>query len=289
MMAARPGRPLGGVPLELFAILVAYFAFGVLFLWVGVDSLRGKRWVRPVVVAVGWNVIAGSALLILFLCVAAGSAWAASPTLLPASAPVAAETPFDYLLAAAAVLVFGVALPGCFVWAYAPASTARMLAALDRREGPSWTEHCPPAVFVACAGLAGGGLVTSALSLVGSAPFFGGYVSGPAATALVLLAGAGLIAAAVLMYLGLRPGWSLALAVVALGFTSAIASLAHGGVMEFYRRGGARDYELAEAAASPVWNGPAPVVLAVMTGVTCVAYLGWVRTAVGPRAADEWV
>lgn len=294
MFSLGGGPPPGRVEFPLLLFLAGYLGVLTLFLWVGIDSIRCKRWVRPVVIALAWVAVSSAGLMIVFSSIGLASVpvnsrrpppgmTAAAAAKLPATAPAYVTGPRVGDLAAAIcwLALLGIGAPALFIAAYSSAGVRRTLEALDRRAGPSWSERCPQRVLTACAALLIGGLATGAASGAASVPWFGSYLRGPAATGLALLTGAGLIAAAVLMYLGQRAGWWLATVIIVGGFASAIASLLNLGVIEFYRQGGASEFELDQAAMSPVWSGPAPVVLAVATGVLCAGYLLWIRPSVG--------
>jgi hypothetical protein len=72
----------------IFGLVTAvYLSAAVLFVWVGIDSIRCRRWVRPVVIAVGWLTIVAS----LFMLAALVVAWAQAPPGAP-GAPVATSS-----------------------------------------------------------------------------------------------------------------------------------------------------------------------------------------------------
>ena len=61
---------MGGVGVvEIGAAIVVYASAATLFIWVGVDSIRCRRWVRPAVIAVGWITIVSVVFGLAFLLV----------------------------------------------------------------------------------------------------------------------------------------------------------------------------------------------------------------------------
>jgi hypothetical protein len=267
-----------GVP--WFAVVVgafsaAYAALAGLFISVGVASIRCRRWVRPVVVALGWPIVVSSALLVVWLLLRA-----VDQARLTGRADAVEEFWFPVVFMTFAGVVF----PGVFVWFYSTAKVRRTLAAYQPR--PSWTERNPLPVFVACACLVGGGVLTVALSLFDAVPAFGTYVTGAAAAALAVLAGLAMIAAAVMMHLGVVAGWWLALGVVAGGFVSAIVTFCRLGVIEFYRQGGLPQDALDELATLPSLGGVTPIGFAVVVMTISVGFLLSVRGGVGAARHD---
>jgi hypothetical protein len=284
----------GGKTLPLSDLIVAllmYAGMATLFLWVGVDSIRCRRWVRPVVIAMGWITIVSIIVTLAFLLVAAkdfpilmsgssqtttvtpgpggtGATWVASSG---PSSGLESTIAFWSMLGTSLV---GLLIAGAYVWFYSTAAVRRTLETYNPE--PAWTERCPSPVFVACAALLLAGLSTLASAVGGAVPFFGTYLKGPAAIALDLGAAGMLMTAMVLMYRMDRAGWWLAVTVVSLGFVSAAVSLWRLGAMEFYRHGHATAADLDRLAQSSVMSGIAPLVFTVAMGVVCVGYLVWV-------------
>lgn len=245
------------------AVVGVYGGLATLFVWNGIDSIRRKRWVRPAVVAVGWPVI---------LCGVAGIvAWVMGA--------VELADPPDRVEAAAiggtVIGVFYVLAPGAYVWFYSTRHVRRTLEVYD--PGPSWTERCPLPVFVLAANLVLLGVSVLPVALVRAVPFFGTYLRGIPAAAVVTWTGLLLILAGVLAYLGLRAGWWLALVTLAGGFTSAVVTFCMTGMLEFYRHGGLGEYELRQVARSEVLGGVTPIGFVVAALGVCVGYLLWVH------------
>jgi hypothetical protein len=277
---------------DLIVALVMYAGMATPFLWVGVDSIRCRRWVRPVVIAGGWITIFSIIFALAFLLVAAKdfailmSGSSQTTVVTPArggkgvtvvTSP-GASSGFESTIAFWTMLgtsLIGLLIAGAYVWFYSTAAVRRTLEAYNPE--PAWTERCPLPVFVACAALLLAGLSTLASAVGGAAPFFGMYLKGPAAIGLDLGAAGLLLVAMVLMYRMDRAGWSIALVVVSLGFVSAALSLWRLGALEFYRHGHATAADLDRLAQSSVMSGVTPLVFTVTMGLVCVGNLVWVR------------
>jgi hypothetical protein len=270
---------------ELALAIAMYAAAATLFIWVGVDSIRCRRWVRPVVIAVGWITIASVSFGLAFVLVGlkdlpillsqssqttvttTGSGGVAVSTVTPLS-PADSAVPLAMALGFSLVMLV---IAGTYVWFYSTAAVRRTLEAYNPKR--SWTERCPLPVFVACAAMllsAASTLMTAYQAVV---PFFGTYVSGSAAIVLDVGAAGIMLVAMAMMYRMRRAGWWMAIGVIALGFTSAAITLMRHGAMEFYRRGHATAVELERLERSSVMNGRTPLVFVLVLGVLSVGYL----------------
>lgn len=287
------GSMMGGVqpgmlPSELAVAVVMYVAAAVIFIWAGIDSIRCRRWVRPVVIAVGWITMAGAVFgivgMIVMMCggpatFSPGATTTTVTTTTGASSAmtttsVAAPTMTMMVTSMVSMVVLGVIVPGAFVWFYSTAAVKSTLEAYQPEA--SWTERRPLPIFVACAGLLLGGFSTAVMALQESTPFFGRYLEGGAAVAVTLVAAIAMLAAMVLMYRLRVIGWWMAFVVIALGFTSAIMTFVKLGMFEFYRRGHASADDLQQLMNSSAMMGVAPIIVTGALGTACLAYLIWV-------------
>ncbi|MDB5320201.1 MAG: hypothetical protein JWN40_1832 [Phycisphaerales bacterium] len=279
---------------ELIVALLMYASTATLFIWVGIDSIRCKRWVRPVVIAVGWITIVSAVFGLAFLLVAAkdlpvlmsssgqmtmttntittaGPGGTTVSTVAMTSGPMSGG---DATMAFWSMLIFGLLgllIAGAYVWFYSTAAVRRTLEAYS--PAPSWSERCPLPVFVACAALLMGGLTTAGTAYEQAVPFFGTYVKGAGAIVLDLGAAGAMFAAMALMYRMKPLGWWLAVVVIGLGFASAAITLWTLGTMEFYRRGHATADDLDRLARSAVMSGVTPLIFVLAMGGMSVGYL----------------
>jgi hypothetical protein len=285
MVAFVPRAAVPPQPVVQIAMTAAiYAAAATLFIWTGIGSIRCRRWVRPIVISLGWPMIimgvlglAGWALLARDL---PAMMAAARPPPPPPGVPAPPAPPpgADVAITAAIAVVmavFYVIVPTAYVWFYSTRAVKQTLEAYD--PGISWTQRPPLPVFAGAVNLALGGLMTLTLATVGAAPFFGFYVEGVPAALLVVAASAVLFAAAVLFYRVSILGWLLAVAVVTLGFVSAIMTVGQRGMSEFYSRGHADPEFLRMLERSPTMTGTIPVTFMAVTFLICITYLIWVR------------
>lgn len=274
---------------QMIAGGVMYLAAAVLFIWAGVDSIRCRRWVRPVTISVGWITLVGSifsiaAMIVTFPGASAfnspvstvttttpGGAVVTSTTSTASMGPTSTGMLIGMVIGA---VVLGIIVPAAYIWFYSTAAVKATLAAYQ--PAPSWTERCPLPLFVACTALLVGGISTAIMALNASTPFFGIYLEGPAAVALTLAAAAVMFIAMVLIYRVQRIGWWAAFIVIALGFTSAIMTMCKLGMLEFYKRGHASSADLYQLTQMSAAMGIMPIVMSAALGVLCLGYLIWV-------------
>lgn len=258
---------------SLWAIAAGAVGWTILLTWAGIDSIRLKKWVRPVVLAAAWPAAVAGVLAL--------AGWLIMLKDFPAM--TLRSTWKLEMIVEAAVLTVMLAAPvaGCivYVWFYSLRSVGRTLEAYD--PGRSWTEKCPLPVFILSGCLIQGGLLTIGLASHQQAPVFGTYWEGPQAFTLIVVTGLGLMLAGVEVHSGRVWGWWLGLAIVVAGFTSAGWTMGELGMLEFYKRGGATTGDLRMLGNSPVMSGGTPVGfvaaamgIAVGVMVGCWRYLG---------------
>jgi hypothetical protein len=294
------GNPFQGLgPAEMIAGLTFYLLAAVLFVWSGIDSIRCRRWVRPVLIAVGWIAIVSSSFYVAFSALAFNDISRAmaieQAAMVPPAAPAPATTtsstttpatPAPAPLSPAqgnmillsmmcGAAVAGIILPGLYVWFYSRPSVRRTLEAYDPRL--SWADRCPLPLFVACAGLVFGTTSVGPAAPYATAPFFGGYVRGVPAVTLTLATAVAMLLAALLVYRQSVAGWWLAFTVIVLGFASVLTTLWASGPLEFYRINHIGQEQLDAWQGSAVMNGPLPLAFTGAVGAVCVGYLIWVR------------
>jgi hypothetical protein len=282
--AFAPAAPPPNAVEQVLFTAAVYAAAATLFIWTGIGSVRCRRWVRPIIISLGWPMIIlgvlGLAGWLIFARDFPAMLAAAQPKV-PAPGPAAPPPPGPNPTTLAALItaimaVFYVIVPAVFVWFYSTRAVRQTLEAYDARI--SWTQRCPLPIFAGAVNLVLGGVITLSLVTVGAVPFFGQYVEGAPAALLVVAAALTLFAAAVLFYLGKFLGWLLAVAVVTCGFLSAIVTFAHTGMLEFYLRGQTDPVVLRMLERSTTMTGFIPIVFVAIAMLICVAYLLWVRT-----------
>ena len=140
---AAPSMPELGVELEARTVapsLAVYGLVAVTFIWLGIGSIRARRWAAAVMLSLSWLWLISGA-------VAMASLWLLMPRLqdlaglaeLPGGAMTVALVTTSLLLGFIYVL-----LPLAFVLFYRSPHVAATCRARD--PGPSWVDGCPPSI-----------------------------------------------------------------------------------------------------------------------------------------------
>lgn len=263
-------------PLHVIGVLAVYGGMTLLGVWVGVGSIRCRRWVRPVVLGLAWPTLVGTLFVLLMWVVFNVDLQSAYAGLPPTKAgPMTKVLRMEAIIGSAMLTVAGIIIPGAYLLFYSSRHVRLTLEAYDQNF--RWSDRVPLSVFIAATASLLAGLMTLALAQLETAPFFGRYVEGAAALGLTLGAAAALMAAAILMYCMRGAGWWIALLTSAAGFSSAILTFASRGMMEFYRRGNLGDGELARLAKSPSMTGLFPMILTAAALAIVIAYLLYIH------------
>ncbi len=256
VLALTSGRLLGAetLPVEPRAYVMGamlYFLLGGAFAWLGIGSIRRKRWVRPLMLTLAWTwLLSGASVLVLLPGVLRG-ALVTSTT----------EVALDETLIGAIKLglvgagaLFGVALPALYVLVYQDRHLRMTCQMYDPER--AWTERCPPAVLGLSVGLGACGVIAVLLVLRPVVPLFGWLVTGWAGAALQLI-GAGLCFwLARKIYEQNMAGWWATTLFLTLAGVSTWLTLVRVDLAEWYRAMGYPD-ELAQAvtlgSTIPAW------------------------------------
>lgn len=147
------GRP-AGRPLEfeaLFTLLPGLIAAAAL-VWTGIGACRGRRWVRPVLMAIAGFVVAWG--IVQFIAMTLNVPHLLDLTDVPprlyagvrtAATPASISVLIVYGIHAGLTLLSAVLLPYLLYRFFASDVTAATLDALD--PGPAWTDRCSPAAL----------------------------------------------------------------------------------------------------------------------------------------------
>ncbi|MBM3880643.1 MAG: hypothetical protein FJ387_13155 [Verrucomicrobia bacterium] len=256
VMAARMGQGEFNVRLVVPAA-VFYGGAAVIFVWLGIGSIRARRWARALVLVVGWSWLAmGVVGSVLFLFI--------MPQLLSEGPPGGEPLPetarqVGLVVGLGFVLVLFVAVPAVLVGFF---QSRHVKATCEARDpGPSWTDACPLPVLVLSFWLMVGAfsLLTLPLSSNSVLPCFGILLSGiPGGVVCGILATLWIVSA-VAAY-RLKPvGWWIPLVCVLVLGSSAVVTFGRVDLAELYRTMGytAQQIELMQnyrfLHGSPMW------------------------------------
>jgi hypothetical protein len=213
-----------GFRMPAYLVVQAVGTYAVLSIglaWIGIDSIRAKRWVRPVVVPL-------AVLAVLGMVVGVGASLAGfnAATMSGPGASVA-------LLMGLVVLLIMIGIPAASVWFYGSTKTRDALWFYDPHA--SWVEAVPMPVFAISMMTTIGAVSLVPALFMPANPVFGVLLRGPMVVVSTLVSAVLLLSIALLCYRLRMPGWWLALVLTLLGVVSNIANLTSGAMQQMTR------------------------------------------------------
>ncbi len=281
----------GAVPnqVSLWMSVILYGLAAAFFIWLGVGSLRLRRWTQPIVLSIMWpTVIIG---LVVFI----GSLFITVDLVeligqLDTSAVPIPRSVVEAVIVFTLVLLFViyVVIPGVHVLAYRGEAVRQTLRSHDEQE--RWTDNCPTRVL----GLAVW-LVLTGVSLLAAAPMrvlfvFGILLKGGVAIVAILVLAGCAVAAAWLTYRQRRAGWWVTLAFFEFLCLSSAHTFIVLDLAEFYRQAGLMPADQIEQIGS-LFDSSTPWVVGffVLNAVAAAAYMMTVRKYFKPTESTEAV
>jgi len=270
-----PMSPRTVVPgLSLYAILA------VAFMWLGIGSIRARRWVRPIVLVLSWLWLAVGVVAIVFVVFMGPAVYEemAATGALPAEAVVVVRLVVVLVLTCLYIL-----LPGTLVLFYRSDNVRATLEARDRRI--RWTDTCPSHIISLCVLYvltAYFVLLTPVYGLV--VPVFGTVLSGVPA-ALVLLVS--LILCGYLTWGTLKrdvAAWWVSVVAATVATASFSWTLLSVGLAELYSRMQLPDEQLLLMRHYGLESQTLMLVLTIVTWAVFVAYMAYARRFFHARA-----
>lgn len=176
------GQSTGYWAFSLSVNILTYLFLGGIFLWTGIDSIRLKRWVRPVLLSIGWVwLLLGIMITALIFIV--------MPRMMGYFMPPEASVPSNIINIVIAIsgtisFIFMVLLPGLLVWFYSQNAIKQTLEAKD--PSPAWTDSCPSSVLALSLFYGVSALLTLLTSFLGVSFFCGLVLRGPLAVMITI-------------------------------------------------------------------------------------------------------
>jgi len=253
-------------PRRLVPGLSLYALGAAVLIWLGVGSVRARRWAAALWPVVGWVWLAtGVVGLAMSAAVAPG---------LRDQVGVAAGVPDSWAAAVVAVVlvvtaIVLVALPGILIRFY---GREDVRATCERRNPrTTWTDACPQALLSLSLVWAFGVYCLLLMPFFGSVvPWFGLVVHGLPGAVLVLLGAVGCVWLTVATFCRDRRAWSTALAAVTLASVSTVVTILRVPPAALVEPMGLAADEAALILGSPLGD---PIVLAAMTGLSWAGFV----------------
>ncbi len=244
--------------------ILMYVGMAVLFIVIGIGSIRARRWARAIVTA-------GSA-----VCLALGTIALASTAYTILKMPSTPNATAGMMLAikviSMAFLVFiYLLLPGAHLVFYARADVK---ATCEHRDPTvRWTDRCPLPVLALVIVLLIGAFFISFNMFTGMAfPLFGAFLTGFPAIAMYLTSTVVLLVLVRLCYRLSTVGWVLTAAFMALSGLSGLVTFLSADFIELYQGMGLSEPQMQQLKQS---NQMTSGVYAIMVGVSTLAFLAY--------------
>jgi hypothetical protein len=247
--------------------LLFYGVLAIWFIWMGIGSLKARRWARALVlVTSSFWLLAGLWSLVVMLFLSPG---------------IYDEMP-EEMAGVMKFMMFGflsvcyVIMPGTLILFY---RSKHVKATCERRDPRiRWTDKCPLPVLALSLVFGCGAVNSLCCAFYGWAvPFFGGIQSGVTGAVIVIINAFLLCYVSRGLYrLSLRGWWSAVLLVVAWGISSAI-TFSRVGLMAFYEKMNMPPDQLVQMEQLAQSLGPWMVTSSIVSVVLVLAYLLFVR------------
>lgn len=220
--------------------LLLYVMIGGVLIVAGTGSLRCARWVRPLMLIIGWSwLIAG--VMALLMIVSLLEDLIVLATAEAGTLPPAAVTLLQAMVLGGAALV-GIVVPLAFIVVYRDRAVARTCEALHPQR--DWSDSCPLPVLGLSGGLLLATLLTLPMVLRPVVPVFGRLTTGWPGGLLILAAAAATIVLALGLYRLRHWSWWATTAFLVLVGVSATATFFQVQPVEFYRAMGYPEQQL---------------------------------------------
>jgi hypothetical protein len=269
------GSRMSGTPPEwrvLLPSLVMYPGLAVAFIWLGIGSLKARRWARAILLVLAWGWLASGVIASGFMAMLLPKFAKAMQAQGNISATVVVMASLITIMVVAYLL-----LPGSLVLFYRSRHVKATCEA--RSPQPSWTDGCPLPVLglSVWSGLAALMMLMSALVYNGIFPLYGRFLSGFPGMALGGAVAVAFAYSAWASYHRRAAGWWTLLLIALLGSTSAALTIARVDLEQMYRLMGYSEAMINQMQQYNFWRGTTLVWIALVWLVPVAGYLFYVR------------
>jgi len=208
-----------------------YLMLAVIFVWLGIGSIKARRWAQTLTLLFGWIWLIGGVMgLIGWLLIGPG---------MFAGLPLESQVPPQIMktimiMTGLFVAVIYIVIPGALVIFYGRQDVRLTCEARDLRE--SWTDKCPRSVLATSLLLAFCGIITPLSMWVykWTCPFFGVFLHGLAGMVVYIATSLFVIALAYGLYCRRVWAWWAGLAFFLLAIVSVLMTFERAGLLEMY-------------------------------------------------------
>jgi len=256
--------------------LLIYGALGILFVTLGIGSIKGRRWARAVTLVLSWAWLVTGVLSIVMFIWFGPAVFNAIAETQGEPLPPAART-IMMVVAVGFMAIFLVLVPGLLVLFYGSSHVKATVEAMDPQ--PRWTDACPLPVL-AVSLLAAFGvltLLTMPVAYNGTIALFGTILSGFAGSIVWLLLAALLGYAAWSIYHLRVAGWWIVLSMLVVLAISNVTTFSRVDLMTLYRHMGYPEKQLELMEKFNIFTPPQIVMWSVLFMVPVIGYLIFIK------------
>ncbi len=253
--------------------MVTYLMLAIASIWLGIGSIRCKRWARALLLVTSW---------IALICGFFGGLWLIvfreqMIAMMKESAAQSGGVMSDdmvsmiWMITVGVMLVIYLAIPAAFIFFYGLKNTR--LTCESKNPDPSWTDRIPLQLLALVLLVGVFGVFLPIMICYGnSVPLFGIFLTGPAAAIVILLLSATFIFAAIQIYQQKELGWWLGIVGVLAWFGSFLVTVLQRGMEEFYGYMGQPEAQITIMKESGFLE---PLPMAAMMAIWLVVYLAF--------------
>jgi len=266
------GQSTGYWAFSLSVNILTYLFLGGIFLWTGIDSIRHKRWVRPVLLSIGW-------VWLLLGIMTTALIFIVIPRMMGYFMPPEATVPLSIInivivISGTVSFIFMVLLPGLLIWFYSKKEVKYTLETND--SNPAWTDACPAPVLALSLFYGVSAALAIPASFMGVTYAFGRLITGLPAV-LIILSSA--IIAVYLCYgfykLDLRAWWT-SIAITLFWSAAFLPALSDEDMVRIFALSGSdQNINFGQSWMQIVWKYQIPFML--ISAVTFLAYLIYIK------------
>jgi len=238
-VALSAGTPGGQIPMSSLIPGACMYAFlAVALIWLGIGSIRARRWARALLLILSWTWLGIGLIAVIMMAFLLPTMLANMP--LPtvrAGQPQVRQAALEIGMAIGFLIdgVILVVVPA--IWTFFYSSRHVRFTCEWRDPLPCWTDTCPLPVLGLCLWLLFSAVMMLILPLTmhGVMPFFGMFITGFPSVIFCLANAALWVFAAGLLYQLDSRGWWLILVVFSLYMISSLLTFARHDIIELYR------------------------------------------------------
>ncbi len=271
MNARNPNVPATSLTM-LLPCLLLYAGMAVILIWLGIGSIKGRRWARAILLIFAWSALMLGVTTVAYMVVTLPRLLASMNNNMPAGQQgisQAAMAPIMVITFLTLGVMF-ILIPAVWIFFY---GSRHVKATCEARDPvPRWTDACPLPVLAMSLWLwfAAAMMALMPVAYHGVAPFFGTFLTGvPGGLFYLLLAAVWAWAAWRLYRLDVRAWWVLLVALLLFSLSSLLTYMHHD-LLEMYRLIG-----YPEAQIEQIQKGGLMTNSRWLIGCSMVPYLGY--------------